>query len=182
MRPLGTHYLIEPIYQTESTGGLILGVADRYPTSGWVWSIGSGCQEDVSKGDFVVMEEHGFSQDDLRHDTFFIRLKDGNGVHIVRADIDIEPVIREQWEKYKRTKVDMKVTTQDIDRNKESVSFFTSDIEDIQLGLYSETGYTLSYRHHMFLHPIDTGLDHPLMLVPEREILFSIPRAWLPDA
>ena len=181
LKPIGPHVFLEPIYERESSGGVLYGHEARYPTSGFIWSVGRGCSEALQEADFAVFEEHGFTQSDLRHDTFFIRLRDGNGVHIVRADIDIEPVVREYLESYRRTKEDRKISTKDIDRDGEGVSFLTSDIEDISLGLYSETGYTLSYRHHLFLSRYLTNLDHDLMIVPEREILFTIAYEDLED-
>ena len=177
--PIGPHVFVEPIHDNESSGGILLGASPRHPTSGFIYSVGGRCGEDLQEGDFVVFEEHGFSQGDVRHDTFFIRCRDENGVHIIRADIDAEPVVRQYLEKYRRTKEDHRIVVKDIDRDNEEVSLMARDIEDIALGLFTETGYGVSYRHHLLIPRYFIGLDFDIMIVPEREIMFSIAEADL---
>ena len=60
---------------------------------------------------------------------------------------------------------DRQVSCFDLDRNSEQVSFLASDVVDYGIGSYTESGYDLSYRHHLELHPLDTGLSHPTLML-----------------
>ena len=178
LKPLGTMVLVEPInVERSETSGLYTGDRPRFATSGFVYSTSRRTRAGFKVGDFVVFDEHGISQGDAPRDTFILRLEDGAGTHFVRCDTDIEPVIKEYHGRYERTGEVRKITVKDLDRNDEQVRFLSSEIVDYGIGQYTESGYILSYRHHLELSPYDTGLDHPkLMLVPEREILFYIER------
>lgn len=179
-RPLPGMILVEPV-SPPKIRNLYAGANPRYPTSGFVWNLPSAYSGLLRIGDFVGLEEHGIEQPNLTHDTFFLRLRDSTGWHIVRADRDIEPVIREVVERVRRgVDGDRHITVKDIDRENEPVRFLASEVVDYGIGAYTESGYSLSYRHHVEVHPIDTRLDHPkLILVPEGEILFTIRREEL---
>lgn len=173
LKPVSGHVLVEPI---RADGGLYTPEA-RFPTSGIVYSTEPGDKGGYREGDFVVFEEHGITQPNLLQDTFFIRVRDEAGDHIIRADLDIEPVIRDVVEKSQRRGDDRWITVRDIDREGEPVKFLASEVIDYGIGSYSESGYRLDYVHHTPLDPSATGLDHPrLLIVPQSEIMFFIRR------
>lgn len=178
LKPIRRMVLVEPVdVERTEERGLYLGDKSRFPTSGFVYEKSRGVRAGFEVGDFVVFDEHGVNHNGITQDTFILRLQDGQGTHFIRCDTDIEPVIREYESKYRRTGEVRKITVQDLDRDKEQVRFLSSEIVDYGIGSYTDSGYSLSYRHHQLLHPVDTRLDHPvLMLVPEREILFYIKR------
>ena len=170
--------LVEPInVSVDERSGLHLGGQPRFPTSGFIYALGAGSREAFKVGDFVVFDEHGVEHDSQLQDTFILQLQDEAGTHFVRCDTDIEPVIHEYVQRYHDKGEVRWVTVKDLDREDEEVKFLSSEVVDYGIGTYTQSGYSLSYRHHTELHPLDTKLDHPtLMLVPEREILFYIER------
>lgn len=177
LTPLTGRVLVEPVRVSETTSGLFDGSEPRYPTSGFVYAIPRIHNSSYAVGDFVVFEEHGVEQNSTLVDTFILRLQDEAGIHFVRCDKDIEPVIKREYENAQRRGENNWITVKDLDRNDEPVRFLSKEIVDFGIGTYTESGYSLSYRHHTELDRLDTGLDHPdLMLVPEREILFYISR------
>lgn len=178
MRPLNSYVLIRPIKPDPFS---LEGYASPRPISGFVFAVGSRVREAVEVGDFVVWEDTTLTQPDLLQDTFFIRLRDSQGLHIVRADADIEPVIREAVQRYEKRGENQRITCHDLDREGEPVRFHASEILDYGIGSYTETGYNLSYANISELDSVDTGLSHDLYLVPESELLFRIPRANLSE-
>lgn len=174
--PVRNHVLVRPVEQSRTSGRLYT-PETRFPTSGFVYSKNRRNTECYKRGDFVVFEEHGITQPNLLQDTFIIRVRDSQGLHIIRADTDIEPVIRDVVEKAQRRGDDRWITIRDIDREREPVKFLASEVVDYGIGSYSESGYRLDYVHHTPLEPVDTLLPHPpLILVPESQIMFFIKR------
>jgi hypothetical protein len=173
IRPKRNYVLVQPALGS----GLLYTPETRYPISGFIYATHPADRNGYSIGDFVVFEEHGITQPNLLQDTFFIRVRDEAGLHIIRADIDVEPVLKETVEKAQRRGDDRWITVHDIDREHEPVRFLASEVVDFGIGSYTESGYRLDYVHHTELSPYDTGLNHPhLISVPENEILFFIPR------
>jgi hypothetical protein len=170
--------LVEPVRVDRERGSLLHdGGESRYATSGFIYATSRRNLERLTSGDFVVFEEHGVEQGNLLQDTFILRLQDEAGTHFVRCDTDIEPVIKREYENAQRRGENNWVTVQDIDKENEEVRFLSKEIVDFGIGSYTDSGYSLSYRHHLELDRLDTRLDHPtLMLVPEREIMFYISR------
>lgn len=147
----------------------------RFPTSGFVYAKSPHSRDPYKVGDFIVWDEHGVTQPNQLQDTFFVRLKDSNGIHIVRADKDVEPVLKETVERQRARGDDRWITIHDIDRENEPIRFLASDVVDFGIGSYTESGYRLDYVNHTELHPVDTTLNHPpIVIVPEKEILFFI--------
>lgn len=173
MRPLKGHVLVQP---ARSDNEFYLPNPPK-PISGFIWAKSSNSRDPYSEGDFVVFEEEGLEQPSLLQDTMFLRLRDRHSVHIVRVDSDIEPVIHEVTQRYRTRRDDRWLTVRDLDRENEPVRFLASDIIDFGIGTYTESGYSVSYVHHTPIHPLDTGLGHPeLILIPEKNILFFIRR------
>lgn len=176
IKPLKNMILVRPNREATSKGSIIQLDTDRFPTSGWVYSLSDTYKGILEVDDFVIFEEHGVDVPPAYNDTFFIRCRDNAGEHIIRADRDLEPVIKEAVHMFRVGKIpDRRLAVRDINYENAPVSFLISDIVDMGIGTYTESGYSLSYRHHTELHSLDTGIKHPpLMLVPEKEILAFI--------
>ena len=171
IKPLRNYVLVKPVPYSPSE----LAVATpRKPVSGHIYSIGPGCKEDLREGDFVAWEEHGLDQPNSLQDTFFIKLKDGDGYHTIRADADIEPVLRETVQRFEKRGDDRWITCYDLSRDREPIKFLSSDVVDYGFATYTESGYILDYINVAELDPLDTGLDFTLYLVPLSEILFTV--------
>jgi hypothetical protein len=103
---LGEYILIECNESDPYTmvGGLYvpLAASEVYPTSGWVIAIGPKVV-DLSRGDFVLIEEEGTSVDATYYDVFeiLLRMPDGS-IEAIWAELEVEIVLREQVAKYRR--------------------------------------------------------------------------------
>ena len=144
---LGDHILIECNPREGMIGSLYIPTEalEAYPTSGWVFAVGPKVQEDLSIGDFVLIEEEGLSLDYSYYDVFEITLRHDDGFsETIFADIEAEHIVREQVSTYRRGGSDTNLSL--IDRkNGGSISFECSNVLDWQMGQIANPSYDLTY-------------------------------------
>lgn len=145
---LGEYVLIECNQNDLMIGSLHipLEAAEVYPTSGWVFALGPKVQEELSVGDFVLIEEEGVDIDHTYYDMFEIILRMGDGsLETIWAEIEVEPVIREHVSAFRRGgRPDSTISLKDT-KVDGSISFNCSDVVDWQIGQMANPIYNLTY-------------------------------------
>jgi len=145
---LGEYVLIECNQNDLMIGSLHipLEAAEVYPTSGWVFALGPKVQEELSVGDFVLIEEEGVDIDHTYYDMFEIILRMGDGsLETIWAEIEVEPVIREHVSTFRQGGgLDSTISLKDT-RVDGSISFNCSDVVDWQIGQMANPIYSLTY-------------------------------------
>lgn len=132
-----------------------------YPTSGWVVSVGPEV-EDLSPGDFVMIEEEGMTTGQSYYDLFEVILRLGDGRHeAIWAEVEVEPVIREQVNAYRRGGLDSTIKVIDK-RAGGGISFNCSDVVDFQIGGMANPNITLTYVP-MFMLVMTNSEDRPAL-------------------
>ncbi len=144
----GDHILIETNQNDTMIGGLHvpLEAAEVYPTSGWIIDLGPKVREELSVGDFVLIEEEGIDLKHSYYDVFEIvlRLSDGS-LDTIWAEIEVEPVLREEVSAFRRGGgPDSTLAVKDT-KASESISFNCSDVVDWQIGQIANPSYDLTY-------------------------------------
>lgn len=176
--PLGRRVLLEPYFEEMTAGGIILPVhSKRMSDTGFVRAVGTGCNEALAVGDFVVLEERGFESPGALLDTFIVVLSSPEGGEDpIRVDQDVEPMVKEHWEAYlaNPSTEDRQLRVKDAESKDTDpwISFYTSDIRDIQSGLTGQTGISLQQKNY-FPVPFEwTG--EKLVFVDENEIMMVV--------
>lgn len=130
-----------------------LAAAEVYPTSGWVIAVGPKVV-DLSRGDFVLIEEEGTAVDSTYYDVFeiLLRLDDGS-IESIWAELEVEIVLRDEVSKFRRgAGPDNQMSIKDL-KEGESISFNCSDVVDWQFGDMANPSYDLTYVPvHMFIY------------------------------
>lgn len=150
LSPTGDNILIECNQNDgyERVGSLYIpiGAEEVYPTSGWVFAIGPKVKEQLSIGDFVLIEEEGIAVDHTYYDVFEVILRLGDGsLETIWPEIEVEPVLREQVSAFRRGGgSDSTLSMKDTKVNG-SISFNCSDVVDWQIGEMANPSYDLTY-------------------------------------
>lgn len=154
-------------------------VLDRYPTSGWVWAVGPGAQENLQVGDYVLIEEEGLSVDRTYYDVFELTLKHDDGfIESIFVEIEVEPVVRETVSEYRRAGVDTFIKTVDK-KNGGSIGFHAHNVVSWQFGQVANPAYNLTYVpvHMYYLVNEDDKLEL-FYLTSEKRILATVEYQW----
>ena len=151
---LGDNVLIECNQNDTMIRGLHIPIeaAEVYPTSGWVFALGPKVTEQLSIGDFVLIEEEGIDVDHSYYDVFEVVLRLGDGSHeVIWPEVEVEPVLREHVSLFRRGGgADMQLSMKDT-KVGSSITFNCSDVVDWQMGQMANPSYDLTYVHvHMF--------------------------------
>lgn len=147
LRLLGRKVLIEAdTRQGKKVGSLWLPtMTDQvYPTSGWV--VGKGPEvTELEVGDFILIEEEGMAVDTTYYDLFEVILKHEDGfVETIWAEVEVEPVIREQVSAFRRGGSDTIIRVIDK-KTGGTISFNCSNVLDMQIGDMSNPAFNLTY-------------------------------------
>lgn len=143
----GTYVLVEANEAEARIGSIYLPLAYRefYPTSGWVYSVGPEVNEDVKPGDFVVIEEEGTAIDHTYYDVFEVTLRhEDETIENIFVPIEVEPILREQVERFRAGGEDRAITTHDK-LNDGSIRFDCHNVVSWQFGQVANPQYNLSY-------------------------------------
>lgn len=154
-------------------------VLDRYPTSGWVWAIGPDVNEDLKVGDYVLIEEEGLSLGHSYYDVFEVTLRHDDGfMESIFVEIEVEPVIREFMERYRRFGEDSFIKTADK-KNGGSIGFHCHNVVSWQMGEIANPSYNLTYVpvHMYYLLNEDDELAL-FYLTSVRRILATVEYPW----
>lgn len=121
--------LAEAIPEPDTISGLYFPrpFEERFPQLARVVRVGKGVRE-VGEGDWIVVPNEGFSHER----TFYLVLRlnlDGFGT--LDVDFETEPVIRDVFDKYRRTSEDSRITIKSIEG--EEYQFLASDILEYSL-------------------------------------------------
>lgn len=174
---LGDHILIECNPREGMIGSLYLPTLalEAYPTSGWVFAVGPDIDEDLSIGDFVLIEEEGLSVDHSYYDVFEITLKHDDGlIESIFAEIEVEPVVREQVSTHRRGGSDTVLSMTDK-KNGGSISFNCSNVLDWQMGQIANPSYNLTYVPvYMFVILNEDGVPALFYITQEARILATL--------
>ncbi len=122
-----------------------LEAAEVYPTSGWIIGVGPKVTE-LSRGDFVLIEEEGTALDATYYDVFeiLLRLDDGT-IESIYAELEVEIVLREEVSKFRRgAGPDTQMSVKDL-KEGDSITFNCSDVVDWQFGDMANPSYDLTY-------------------------------------
>jgi hypothetical protein len=157
LRMLGEYILIECNDSDPYTkvGSLFvpLAASEVYPTSGWVINVGPKVV-DLSRGDFVLIEEEGTQLDATYYDVFEILLRmDDGSIESIYAELEVEIVLRDEVSKFRRgAGPDSQLSIKDL-KEGESISFNCSDVVDWQFGDMANPSYDLTYVPvHMYIY------------------------------
>lgn len=176
MKVLGDRVLAEANASESSVGGLWLpsGNLEVYPTSAWVYGVGSRVQEKVKRGDFILLDEEGVSVSPGYYDVYEIILNDDGTLISILAEIETEPALKEQvdkWRANRSTAEDRMITLKDK-KVGESISFNCSDVVDWQFGAIAHLDHDLTYLHvHMMYLINEDGWPALFYMIPEDKIL-----------
>lgn len=147
LRILGDLVLIETNPREGMVGSLHIPTEalEAYPTSGWVFATGPDIKEQLSVGDFVLVEEEGLSVPHTYYDIFEITLRHDDGfIESIFVDIDAEPVLREQMTEFRRGGGDSIISVKDL-KVGGSISFNCSNVADWQMGQIANPSVELTY-------------------------------------
>lgn len=175
--PLHDLVLIEANAQETMIGSLYVPIEaiETYPTSGWIYAIGPDAVENLRIGDFVLVEEEGLALSHTYYDVFEILLRHDNGeLESIWAEIEVEPVVREQVTKYRRGGEDTFLKTIDK-KNGGSIGFNCSNVMSWQFGEIANPSYNLTYLPTvMFIALNEDEIPALFYLLSERKILTTV--------
>ncbi len=174
----GEYILIECNQNDSMIGSLHVPIeaAEVYPTSGWVVGIGPKSKEQISVGDFVLIEEEGILEGHSYYDVFEVILRLPDESHeIIWPEVEVEPVIREQVSEFRRgAGPDSMMACKDT-KTGESISFNCSDVVDWQMGQMANPSYDLTYVPvHMFIFLNEDSEPALFYITKDRKIISKV--------
>lgn len=178
LQMMGEYVLIECNQNDSMVGSLHVPIeaAEVYPTSGWVVAFGPKCKEQISVGDFVLIEEEGIVLPRSYYDVFevILRLPD-ESLEAIWPEVEVEPVVREQVSEFRRGAGPDSMMAMKDTKTGESISFNCSDVVDWQMGDMANPSYDLTYIPvHMYIFQNEDNEPALFYITKVRKILSTV--------
>ena len=102
VHPTGHLVLARALFQDQTESGLWIPpeAQDRYPNIAEVTVIGPDCHEDIRPEDIIILSTEMYDVENTYLDCFQVVLRDGDEDLRILVDFEVEPLFKEQFEKY----------------------------------------------------------------------------------